>query len=284
MPLASSITIDKKFRGLFIGESGSGKTPSACSFVDSDPKKRVYVFDFDGRMESLLNTPWIDTSRIEYDYYPPLVGKARQKDKINFERVNEKLESMMVDCDQNRNPYSTIVLDSLKSQTFAFISDSLRFTHGGTNKSGGTKGRSIGPVSMAGPEDYGFESTSTQTFIAFLRSLPIQNIIVTCHIMDKYDKRDLDDPLSPTVIVGERLALRDKLAANIPGDFNNIFRFERRCNGKNQILVKFWSDIARTVIPNLPYGEIDITGKSFYKEMMRLAKFEQVTPELEIVK
>lgn len=269
MPSAADLTIEKRFLGLFVGDSGSGKTPSACSFVDSHPTKKVYVFDFDGRMETLLNTPWIDRTRIDYDYYPPITNNKKEVMKPNWDLIATKLEAIWFDCERFKCEYNTIILDSLKSQTFSFFNDSKRMTAPDPRKF----------FIKGGMADYGNESDNTQTLIANLRALPIQNIIVTSHLVDKYEKEDKKNPFSNNIVCGSRLALRDKLAATLVGDFNHVFEFDRRFYDKNYIKVKFWSDIARSVYPNLPTDEIDITGKSFYKVLHSYAKKEMDSSE-----
>ena len=260
MPNAGNLTAESRFFGLFVGPSGGGKTPSACSFVNASKDKKVLVFDFDGRIRTLLNTPWIDRSRIDYDYYPPI---QKAGDKQNFQKLNDVFATLQVQLSMGQCPYNTLILDSLTTQTFAFICDALPMTHAGN------KGRSIGAMKMAGPDDYNFESTGTHQVLAFFKSLPIQNIICTAHVIDKYEKEDPDNPMSPSVIKGSRLSLRDKLSANIPGLFDHVFEFKRQhYSGQNKLIVKFWSDLARSVYPNLPSGDIDITGKSFYDVLM----------------
>lgn len=276
MPNASTLTTDKsRFFGLFIGPSGSGKTPSACSFIGETG--RALVLDFDGRIRGILGTPWIDRARIDYEYYPPLMGNTIGQ-KLTFDKLNTLFDLLFNQCQQQQCPYDTLILDSLTTQTFAFICDALPITHAKGNKDATDskdkkdKGRMIGSMRMAGPDDYNFESTGTNQVLAFLRSLPIKNVIVTAHIVDRYGKEDPDNVMSPSVKVGERLSIRDKLAANIPGMFDHVFRFERReLNNQTRVYVRFWSDVARTVYPNLPHGEVDITGKDFYKYFMELA-------------
>lgn len=278
MPSASSLTVDSRFFGLFIGPSGGGKTPSACSFFKSHPGKRVKVYDFDGRIRGILNTPWIDRSLIDYEFFQPIGPKNQNGTGLapNFQKLNNDFEVLLNDAARGQCPYGTLILDSLTTQTFAFIQDALAITHGTksyTSDSGKKiekeAGRFLGPMKMAGPEDYNFESTGTMQVMAFLKSLPIQNVIVTAHIIDKFGKDPTADPnnmMAPNVVVGERLSVRDKLSANIPGMFDHVFRFERRVIGnQNRVYVTFWSDLARSVYPNLPFGEVDITGKNFYE-------------------
>ncbi len=279
MPCADTLTTGSRFLGLFIGPSGSGKTPAACSFITDEAKaagRRVRVFDFDGRIRGLLGCPWVDRSVVDYDYYPP-----RMPGTV-FAKLNKDLEALQVQCNLNMNVYDTIVVDSLTTQTFAFLCDSIPLTHsGGGDGKDKKKGRSIGTLLVEGMDDYKFESTGTYSMLAFFRSLPVKNVIFTAHIIDRYGKptttgdngMEVENPYAGSVIVGERLSLRDKLAANIPGLFDHVFRFERKMVGNEpHFYVRFWSDLARTVFQGMPLGDQDVTNQNFYKYLMGLTK------------
>jgi hypothetical protein len=267
MPLASQLEIGNRFFALFVGHSGAGKTPSACSFVDSHPTKMVKIFDFDARLTSLFNTPWVDRSRIDFTYYPPIRFDGSTKS------VNDKLEEdlllfrrRVIEKDRDYD-FNTLILDGLPAAAFALMQDILPKTH----ENG--KGKSFGSQEVAGPEDYFYENQGITKIIAILKVMPVNNVIVTCHIEDEYEKQDPKNQMSRYIKVSEKLAIRNKLASNVPGLFDHIFRFDHRIHtSRNNIYVTFWSDIARTVYPNLPVGEVDITGKSFYKELMEMVK------------
>ena len=227
------------------------------------------VYDFDGRMNSLLNTPWIKRDRINYTYYPP--HRTKDDVKQTFQKLNEDFEALQVMLKLGQSDVNTVILDGLPAHTFALIMDSIPLTHGQ-----GTKGRKYGALNVPGMEDYLFESNAVTAVMAFLKSLPVQNVIVTCQVVDDFEKENPADPYSKTIKVGEKLPIRNKLAATIPGGFDHIFRFDRKVfDGKNHIYVTFWNDIARTVYPNMPFEPVDITDKSFYKVLMSYANLEQ---------
>jgi hypothetical protein len=274
MPLASNLAPDKRFVGMFVGPKHSGKTVAACSFVSLDPlsnnKKLIKVFDFDGRIRGLLGAPWIDRSIVDYTYFEPRTGTGQ---KTAFERVNTECELLLA----NASRYGTVIADSLTAETFAFLQDAIPLTHLKTNESGQKRevGKKLGTMHMPGPEDYGFEANGTYQFLAFLRSLPIQNIIVTAHLVDRFGKPPKPDgsgpdPYAESVVIGEKLSIRDKIAANSLIYFDHIFRFERRMNygQKERFFVRFKSDFACTSYPGLPDTEIEITGKDFYNQTL----------------
>src|SRR5687767_10306826 len=96
MPRLDSIKIGGKYRGLWIGKSGSRKT---CSLKDM-PKK-MYIFDFDGRLDPLaLHMTKEEQKEVDFDTYR--VG--------DIQKAQNKMKELL-----NYNPYSTIAFDSLTS-------------------------------------------------------------------------------------------------------------------------------------------------------------------------
>lgn len=274
MPLASNLTAENRFVGMFVGSKHSGKTCAACSFVTQDLIKKepklIKVFDFDGRIRGLLGAPWIDRSLVDYQFFPP---KTLDKSKAAvFDRINTECETLLAQAQSPQgSPYGTLIVDSLTAETFALLCDAIPLTHNKQTDKGNSRevGKRIGTMAMPGPEDYGFEANGTYQLMAFLRSLPIPNIIVTAHTVERFGKADPDDPYSETIVVGEKLSIRDKIGTNVMVYFDHIFRFERRMLGaQERFFVRFRSDIANTSYSELPNGEVDITGKDFYKQVL----------------
>lgn len=258
MPSCETLNTESQFRALFVGDSGSGKTVAACSF----PKK-IEVEDFDGRIRGLLGAEWIDRKGISYNYYPP------KKDGLITE-LNNKFEVMMMQGRNGQLDLRTHVTDSITNQTFAFISQSIKLTHG---EDGKKKGKWIGMLAVPDPADYGFESAAMNDYVAFLKSIPIPNVIMTAHIIDRFGKANPADPYSETVVVGERLSIRDKIGVNIQTHFDHIFKFDRQTiNNRDIYTVQFRGGMARTSFAQLPSGIIDITGKNFYEVMQSYLK------------
>lgn len=263
MPNASDLAPGKRFVALFIGPKHSGKTCAECSFPQP-----AEVFDFDGRINGILGAPWIDRSKIRYDFFPP-------REAGLVERINKKCETMLVMAGTPQFDLKTVIMDSLTSECIAMVSQALTLTHNfkPSREDGPKKGRFIGPVAMSGPDDYNFESRTAYDMMAFLKSLPVQNVIVSAHVIDRYakpvDKDGNVDPYAESVVIGEKLSVRDKIGANIGIYFDHIFRFNRRIvDGRERFYVQFRGEIACTSYSELPDGEIDITGKHFYNEVL----------------
>lgn len=258
MPSAANLTSDSRFMGFFVGQKHSGKTVAAASFLTKGSKRRMKVLDGDGRIKGILGAPWIEKDRIDYDYYPPRVAG---NNKPFFQRVNDDLEALLVEVNSGKCIYETYVGDSATAFCKNLILDAIPLTH----KDG--KGRSIGTMQVTGVEEYKFEATGMDAYLSFLRSLPL-NVILTGHIIDKYGKPD-GDPYAESVIIGEKISLRDKIAANTSIYFDHIFKFSRKMvGGRERFFVEFIGDLACTSFPNLKPGLHDITGVSFYEYLM----------------
>jgi hypothetical protein len=269
MPTASNLTPESRFMALFVGPKHSGKTVAACSWLSKDPKKRAKVLDGDGRIRGILGAPWIDKTRIDYDYFPP---KIAGNTSTFFQRVNDDLDALMTLIGTGKSPYETYISDSATAFCKNLILDAIPLTHAEN------KGKRLGTVNMAGPEDYGFESTGMDSYLSFLRSLPI-NVIMTAHVIDKFDKpmvtvnnKTYKDAYADSIKVGEKLSLRDKISANMSIYFDHIFRFDREVeNGQEKFYVEYISDLACTSFPGFKPGYYDITGKDFREFTLALA-------------
>lgn len=269
MPSSSTLAPDQRFMALFVGDSGSGKTPAACSWFHEGKVKNL---DFDGRIRGLLGCPWIDRSKIDYDYYPAVKpGLATM-----FSRLNNDLEVLEIQAKSGQNPYKTFIPDSLSSMTWLLLKDAISISHVGNGN-----GLSMGPLKLAQPGDIRFEINACKDIITFFRSLPGINFICTAHLVDKYGPVDADDPYKGSKIVGQKLSLRDTLSAEIPGGFDHVFEFKREMIGNGcQFFVRFWSDIARTTFQGMPQGWQNITGKDFYLFMHECVKKGQAALEI----
>ena len=258
MPSADKLTTDDRFIGLFIGRSGSGKKVAACSFPHP-----IKYYDFDGRIRGLLGASWVERKGIDYTYYPPVARLGES----TFQNLNKDLEALQTQAISGQLPYKTIVLASLTGEALAFLNDSIPLTHQGK------KGRSIGALNMPDPGDYGYQSVAMHQVISFFRSVPGINLIVCAHMIERYGQVPGPDgtinPYGEKVVVGERLALTDKLGETIPAFFDNIFRFEKQeVNGRIKHYAAFRGDLPRTTYAGLPNGSVDITDKDFYQYLL----------------
>lgn len=187
MPTCDTLTHEKRFMGLFIGRSGSGKTVAEASFPG--PQK---LYDFDGRINGILGAPWITQEMrklIDYSYYPPVTGMNQTP---NYVKLNQELDFLL--NQKGQFPYKTITMDSLTSFSVALLRDSIPISRAG---------RKVGQMDLPGPGDYGFESKGISDVLAYFRSLPVQNVIVSAHTVERYGKLDPSNPYSESVPIGK---------------------------------------------------------------------------------
>ena len=245
---------ENRFIGLFVGRSGTGKSVAGASFP-----KPLDVDDFDGRIGG-MQVPWLDLNGITYDYYPP-----KQDGLIT--RINSKLDNLLTAAKLSGMSTGVVMpktqmLDSITNQNYAFICQAIPLTHMDAGK---RRGKWLGPIAMPGPEDYGMEAQAAYDTIAFFKSLPIPNILVTAHYVDRFGKSDPDNPYSESVVIGKKLSIRDKIGENIQTSFDHIFEFERDIN---RFYVRFRGELARTTYDWLPDGRHEWTKKPFYEWML----------------
>lgn len=258
MPLLKDRIPENRFIALFVGKSGTGKTVAGCSFP-----KPLHADDFDGRIGGAQDLPFQNTDGIDYDYYPP-------KEKNLITNIDKRLtvylnNALIMTKGLGGSDFpKSWLCGSLTNLTFAFLSQAIDFTH----ESG--KGRIVGGINLSGPEDFKLEAQATYNYLAFLKSLPIQNIIFDAHLIDRYGKIDPENPFSESVVIGEKLSIRDKIGENIQTHFDHIFKFERESIAdRDRYFVYFRANgIARTSYSWLPAGRQEWTGRNFYEFMM----------------
>lgn len=273
MPNFGSYVPEQRFIGLFVGPSGCGKTCAEVSFQRADKPGWVHVMDFDMRIGGAQGATWLTSDQkknINYDSYPP-------RDPELLTKVDSFLQNLQTSAKIRQPIPQTLIMDSLTSECFAVLAYAGPLTHT-DEQSGKKKGKWIGPIVMAGPEDYGVEATVTYSILSFMRSVPIPHVIVSAHIIPVYGKSNPDDKYSASEIIGEKLSVRDKIGANTMIYFDHVFRFDKKMVGREEhYFVTFRSELARTSFPWLPVGEHDWTGKNFYEFMYSFKPKEQTT-------
>ena len=296
MPSLDNLSPDGKFMGLWIGRSGTGKKVAFASFP-----KPILFLDFDGRIRGLTGASWLDLKGMgDVISFPP---KPKQDDYI-YQKVNNELEKIQGQVNIGMCPYKSLYVGSITGAAFGFLQDGSILTH--QIKSGKTMGAKMGPLNMTGPQDYRFQNNAAKQTLAFLRFLRehptgIPNIVVAAHVINRWGKpgtseeeiekqveagrdtkkiiEDVKDEFQydSNIVIGEKLSLTEQLAEDIPIYFDHIFKFEKEMqlgNPEPQHFVQFRSEIARTSFAKLPSGRVNITGKSFFEGMMRMAGFE----------
>ena len=155
-----------RFMGLFVGPPGTSKTISAASFVLASDKP-IYIYDLDGRVNSLLRFYPKHLSQIETDYYGP----------NDFEKLIRHFEKLQDKC-----PYGTVIFDGLTALGDQLINYMLAL-----RGSGESKGKTKGVIELAGPEDFGGEARGLSMMLDIARSLPCHFILTAHYLVIQYD-------------------------------------------------------------------------------------------------
>jgi len=237
---------------LFKGGPGVGKTRAAGSYP------RVYFLSTD-RKVGVLKATYPD-SDIEFDIF------------MNFWDVYKRLEELEGDC-----RYQTVVIDTLTSLAQMAIDHSMLFRPEERKDSKGKElGRSKGQLMLPEIEDYGAEARGLQMCIDKLKIINLKwnaYVILIAHILTIEGK----DKRGNTVFSSTLWTAGKKIAAAIPGDFDEIYHFEVRPGLTSDQATSYIAhthhegdNFARTTldIPN----QIDFTNKNFFEELQKNVK------------
>lgn len=226
---------------LFKGEPSGGKSIAAASFPN------CYIFDFETRIRSVANY-WLPRGKkdIEYDTYGP-------KD---FAKFDTKMDTLLASC-----KYETVILDTLTSLSDLILFHVLNLK-GADPK---IKGKKIAGISVNSIEDYGAESSMLTELMMFMRQIKAKYKILVAHVV-KTEKNDIQN--NQTVVTRSLLTAGKKVAAKLPGYFDEIYHFQQRPDFSMKpefmaITMNSGDDFARTSI-NLP-KEIKFTNGNFYE-------------------
>lgn len=243
---------DDRFSCVFAGKTKSGKTAALASFP-----KPLHIMEFDNRIQGIYGCPWVDKEGITFEYFPPKTDAfpVSLADRV-IKYLNTLLAYYKVDPTNIKGKIPrTLALDSITALTHGLLFDSIEETHEGG------KDLKIAGMPVPGKRDYGYESNATKNILAILRALPIENLIVTGHLVDVYEANEKQEQ----VITGQKLSLREKIQAETGIFFNEQWEFTRTNKGTlPKFQVQFYSSYAMSS-QKLPGGVHDITGKNFYE-------------------
>lgn len=233
----------QRFMGMFVGPPGSSKTVSALSWMYDKPDKPVYIYDIDGRTNSLLKFyKKQDLERVETDFYGP----------YQFEKLIKHFEKLQDKC-----PYGLVLMDGLTALGDQLINYMLAL-----RGSGDSKGKTKGVIELAGPEDFGGEARGLSMMLDIARSLPCHFILTAHYLVIQYE----DQISKKTYIQRQLVTAGKKVASKVPIYFDEMYYFDLESAMSPEAPPKYvvrtsgGSDfVAKTALPIKPKYNITIS-------------------------
>lgn len=246
MPNLNTKKIGGLFRGLFVGDPGTGKTIAAGSFPG--PMK---IYDFDDRVDPLLS---FYPLRNDIEYVTVVSQDSERKDCINFMEFCKEFMDL-----QDRCPYETVIIDSITQMSNCCVLYSL-FINGEFNLK---KGKLPRPQF----EEYKAETATTLRILEVVKSLPA-HFIATAHPISKLEVTVPGDLESLRPILS-LTGYGTKTPSMIPIGFNEMYHFyNQTVNQPGQAPKRFISTVATGEMPSktaLPLPPtIELTNKKLY--------------------
>jgi len=256
MPNLHTKKIGGLFRGLFVGDPGTGKTIAAGSFPG--PMK---IYDFDDRVDPLLS---FYPNRTDIDYITVVSSDSERKDTINFMEFCQEFMDL-----QDRCPYETVVLDSLTSMSACCVLYALHIN--------GEFNLRKGKLPRPQFDEYKGETATMLKILEVCKSLPA-HVIATAHPIRKLEVTipgDMESMRSITSLTG----YGTKTPSFIPIYFNEMYYFYNQVSTqRGQKPKRFISTVeesgvaAKTALPLPPVFEV--TDKPLYGVIQKyLAEF-----------
>jgi hypothetical protein len=252
-PFVHNKKLGGRFMGLFTGTHGSGKTVAIGSMPGP-----ILVFDFDGRIDPLIN---FYPHRSDIEYYTVGLSNDSRNDVIGFQEFCQKFEDLQDRCD-----YGTVAIDSYTMYSTVAVlyqmgardNKDLKHTKGG--------------LPIPDWDEYKGETGVAVQIMETAKILPA-HFIMTAHPVSKATTTkqggSANDVLA-SMIKGSSLATYGwKTVSILPSYFNEMYYFNTMVSGQmgnvNKRMVQTVSAgeiVAKTALglPNI----FEITDKPFW--------------------
>jgi hypothetical protein len=215
---AEDVVLNAVISAIWKGQTGSGKTIASCG----KEFRPVYVFDFEGRMDSVVN------------YYKRLDGHCRDIEFDTFamgdswRTVDARMEELAASC-----PYRSVSIASLTSYIHFVLKHTIQAKVGVKRQSGQQAGKNIAGIPVNELEDFNAEDAAIIfELISFLQQLKDMgvNVFIEAHITPIEIKTGTGQNEKITTLF-QILTKGKKAPAQIPGYFNEVYLFEKRWEG-----------------------------------------------------
>lgn len=259
---AEDVVLNAVISAIWKGQTGSGKTIASCG----KEFRPVYVFDFEGRMDSVVN------------YYRKLDGHVRDVEFDTFamgdswKLVDNRMEELVASC-----PYRSVSIASLTSYIHFVLKHTINAKVGQKRQSGASAGKHIAGIPVNELEDFNAEDAAIIfELIGFLQQLKDMgvNVFIEAHITPVEIKTGTGQNEKITTLF-QILTKGKKAPAQIPGYFNEVYLFEKRWEGiiagqgTNKYFVDVRGNSANDCKTSMGVESFDWTGLDFSEELTR---------------
>lgn len=253
------LVLNAVLSAVFKGVTGTGKTIASCG----KEFRPVYTFDFEGRMDSVVN------------YYKALDGHCKDVEYDTFalgdswQAVDRRMEELVRSC-----PYKTVNIASLTSYIHFVLKHVIQSKTGQKRKSGESAGKYIAGIAVSELEDYNAEDAAIiYELIGFLQTLKDMgvNVILEAHISPIEIKTGQSSNEKITTLF-QILTKGKKAPAQIPGYFNEVYLFTKTWEGiiagqgTNHYLMDVKGNSANDCKTSMGMESFDWTGRDFSVE------------------
>jgi hypothetical protein len=266
MPNIKTKKVGGLFRGLFVGDPGTGKTVAAGSFPG--PMK---IYDFDDRIDPLLS---FYPFREDIEYITVVSTESERKDTITFIEFCREFMDL-----QDRCPWETVVLDSLTSMSACCVLYALDIN--------GEFNLKKGKLPRPQFDEYKGETATMLKIMEVCKSLPC-HVIATAHPIRKLEVTVPGD-LESLRTIYSLTGYGTKTPSFIPIYFNEMYYFYNQSSSqlgmkpKRFITTVANGDIsAKTALPIPPI--IDVTDKPLYNVLQKYLEEHKLKIETAIEK
>lgn len=254
MPNLRSKLPGYRYRGLFVGQCGTGKTIAAGSFPGP-----MLIYDFDDRVDPLIN---FYSKRQDIEYKTVVSWKSDRKDSIDFMEFCQEWMQFQDRCD-----WTTVVIDSVTSLSACCVLYALQLNKE-FNWRAGSK------LAVPGMNEYKSETAVMLKILEVAKSIPA-HVIVTAHPVSKLEMLEAGnmETLRPT---SSLTAYGTKTPSFIPNYFNEMYWFHNEVQGQGQKPRRYVTTVANGEIPAktaLPLPPIfEITNKPLWNVIQSFLK------------
>jgi len=232
---------------LMKGEPGTGKTIAAASYPNP------YIFSVDKKVAAIKK------------YYQHQCIDPEVVSSVEYVNVRDIYTDLLAPLEELQNSCNkTVIVDTLTASSYRAIDYSVKY------RPGRESSLRRGQIVLNEVEDYNVEARVLTSLVEMLKYISTTHGVYTiliAHVLETETMIGRQKVISRTLLTGAK-----KLAAAIPGEFDEIYHFETErpinLEDSRQFVCKTvhdGDDFARTALP-IP-AKINWTNQNFFKRL-----------------